>query len=113
MGIIRLVEQAQGSKAPVQRLADRVAAVFVPIVTAIATITFTGWWFFDGDVANAIVNSVAVLVIVCPCALGLATPTAIMVGTGQGARLGILIRKRRPWNWRSGSISLRWTRQGR
>ncbi len=91
-GIIRLVEQAQGSKAPVQRLADRVAAVFVPIVTAIATITFTGWWFFDGDVANAIVNSVAVLVIACPCALGLATPTAIMVGTGQGARLGILIR---------------------
>ncbi|HMV21077.1 MAG TPA: heavy metal translocating P-type ATPase [Rhodocyclaceae bacterium] len=91
-GIIRLVEQAQGSKAPVQRLADRVAAVFVPVVTAIAVATFLGWWLYNGDFTNALVNAVAVLVIACPCALGLATPTAIMVGTGQGARAGILIR---------------------
>ncbi|MDK9724681.1 MAG: heavy metal translocating P-type ATPase [Sterolibacteriaceae bacterium MAG5] len=91
-GIIRLVEQAQGSKAPVQRLADRVAAIFVPVVTAIALATFAGWWWVGGDFTAALVNAVAVLVIACPCALGLATPTAIMVGTGQGARAGILIR---------------------
>ena len=91
-GIIRLVEQAQGSKAPVQRLADRVAAIFVPVVTAIALATFVGWWWVGGDFTAALVNAVAVLVIACPCALGLATPTAIMVGTGQGARAGILIR---------------------
>jgi len=91
-GIIRLVEQAQGSKAPVQRLVDRIAAVFVPVVTGIALLTFAGWWWFGGDFSVAIVNAVAVLVIACPCALGLATPTAIMVGTGQGARAGVLIR---------------------
>jgi Cu+-exporting ATPase len=91
-GIIRLVEQAQGSKAPVQRLADRISAIFVPVVTAIALITFIGWWWFAGDFTQALVNAVAVLVIACPCALGLATPTAIMVGTGQGARAGVLIR---------------------
>jgi Cu+-exporting ATPase len=91
-GIIHLVEQAQGSKAPVQRLADKVAAIFVPVVTSIALITFIAWWMIDGDFTQALVNAVAVLVIACPCALGLATPTAIMVGTGLGARAGILIR---------------------
>jgi P-type Cu+ transporter len=91
-GIIRLVEQAQGSKAPVQRLADRIAAIFVPVVTAIALVTFLLWWWLGGDFTVALVNSVAVLVIACPCALGLATPTAIMVGTGLGARAGVLIR---------------------
>ncbi|MDR2091774.1 MAG: heavy metal translocating P-type ATPase [Azoarcus sp.] len=91
-GIIRLVGEAQGSKAEVQRLADRIAAVFVPAVVAIAALTFAAWWFFAGDFTAALVNAVAVLVIACPCALGLATPTAIMVGTGQGARRGILIR---------------------
>ncbi|RLJ67544.1 heavy metal translocating P-type ATPase [Sulfurisoma sediminicola] len=91
-GIIRLVEQAQGSKAPVQRLADRIAAIFVPVVTAIALATFVLWWWLGGDFTVALVNSVAVLVIACPCALGLATPTAIMVGTGLGARAGVLIR---------------------
>ena len=91
-GIIRLVEEAQGSKAPVQRLADKVAGIFVPVVTAIALLTFVAWWALAGDFAQALVNAVAVLVIACPCALGLATPTAIMVGTGQGARAGVLIR---------------------
>jgi Cu+-exporting ATPase len=90
--IIRMVEEAQGSKAPVQRLADKVAAIFVPVVTAIALVTFIAWWALAGDFAQALVNAVAVLVIACPCALGLATPTAIMVGTGQGAKVGVLIR---------------------
>jgi Cu+-exporting ATPase len=90
--IIRLVEQAQGSKAPVQRLADKVAAIFVPVVTTIALVTFIAWWMLGGDFTQALVNAVAVLVIACPCALGLATPTAIMVGTGLGAKAGILIR---------------------
>jgi P-type Cu+ transporter len=91
-GIIRLVEQAQGSKAPVQRLVDKVAAVFVPVVAAIALVTFGAWWWLGGSFTIALVNAVAVLVIACPCALGLATPTAIMVGTGRGARAGVLIR---------------------
>jgi Cu+-exporting ATPase len=91
-GIIRLVEEAQGSKAPVQRLADKVAAIFVPVVVVIALLTFVGWWALAGDFTQALVNAVAVLVIACPCALGLATPTAIMVGTGQGAKAGVLIR---------------------
>jgi Cu+-exporting ATPase len=91
-GIIRLVAEAQGGKAPVQRLADRISAVFVPVVCAIALITFAGWWMAKGDFTIALVNAVAVLVIACPCALGLATPTAIMVGVGQGAKYGILIR---------------------
>jgi Cu+-exporting ATPase len=91
-GIIRLVEEAQGSKAPVQRLVDKVAAIFVPVVATIALLTFIAWWALAGDFAQALVNAVAVLVIACPCALGLATPTAIMVGTGQGARAGVLIR---------------------
>ncbi|MBI4754975.1 MAG: cadmium-translocating P-type ATPase [Betaproteobacteria bacterium] len=90
--IIRMVEQAQGSKAPVQRLADRVSAIFVPAVCAVALVTFGGWWFAGGDFTTALVNAVAVLVIACPCALGLATPTAIMVGTGRGAAAGILVK---------------------
>jgi Cu+-exporting ATPase len=91
-GIIRLVEAAQGSKAPVQRLADQVAAVFVPVVMVIAVITLFGNWWWQGEFTPALINAVAVLVIACPCALGLATPTAIMVGTGKGAQQGILIR---------------------
>ncbi|MFQ3647025.1 MAG: heavy metal translocating P-type ATPase [Anaerolineae bacterium] len=91
--IIRLVEQAQGSKAPIQRIADRVSGVFVPIVLVLATLTILGW-LFVGQVGltSALVNAVAVLVIACPCALGLATPTAIMVGTGRGAEMGILFK---------------------
>jgi Cu+-exporting ATPase len=91
-GIIRLVEAAQGSKAPVQRLADQVAAVFVPVVGAIAVLTLIGNWWYLGAFTPALINAVAVLVIACPCALGLSTPTAIMVGTGNGAQHGILIR---------------------
>ncbi|WP_332671249.1 heavy metal translocating P-type ATPase [Aromatoleum sp.] len=91
-GIIRMVEQAQGSKAPVQRLADRISAVFVPVVVGIAFVTFVLWWWFAGDFGQALTSAVAVLVIACPCALGLATPTAIMVGTGQGALAGMLIK---------------------
>lgn len=92
--IIRLVEEAQGSKAPIQRLADQVSAVFVPVVILIATITFLIWYFVGdpGDLTHALINMVAVLVIACPCALGLATPTAVMVGTGKGAEMGILFR---------------------
>lgn len=91
--IIRLVEEAQGSKAPVQRLADRVSGIFVPVVISIAVVTFLAWYFW-GEVgfAHSLINMVAVLVIACPCALGLATPTAIMVGTGKGAEQGILIK---------------------
>ncbi len=91
-GIIRLVEQAQGSKAPVQRLADRVSAVFVPIVIGVAALTFVGWLATGHDLGQALMPAIAVLVIACPCAPGLATPTAIMVGTGRGAGMGILIR---------------------
>ena len=90
--IARLVEQAQAAKAPVQRLVDRVSAVFVPIVIGIALATFLGWWLVGGDPTAGLVAAVAVLIIACPCALGLATPTAILVGTGRGAQLGILIK---------------------
>lgn len=90
--IIRLVEDAQIAKAPIQRLVDKVSAVFVPVVLIIALSTFIGWWWFGGDVQQAIINAVAVLVIACPCALGLATPTAIMAGTGVAAQQGILIK---------------------
>ena len=91
-GIIRLVREAQGTKAPIQRLADQVAGVFVPVVVAISALTFALWWGIGGELAPALVNAVAVLVIACPCALGLATPTAIMVGTGRGAQVGVLVK---------------------
>jgi Cu+-exporting ATPase len=90
--IIRMVESAQAAKAPIQRLVDRVSAVFVPVVLLIALVTFLGWAVISGDWAHALINAVAVLVIACPCALGLATPTAIMAGTGVAARHGILIK---------------------
>lgn len=91
--IIRLVQQAQGSKAPIQRVADKVSGVFVPIVLVLASLTFLGWYFFaQAGFAVALINTVAVLVIACPCALGLATPTAIMVGTGKAAQMGILFK---------------------
>jgi Cu+-exporting ATPase len=90
--IIRLVEDAQAAKAPVQHLVDRVSAVFVPVVLAIAALTLAGWWFASGDLERATINAVTVLVIACPCALGLATPAAIMAGTGVAARHGILIK---------------------
>ena len=92
--IVKLVEEAQGSRAPIQRLADRVAAVFVPVVLVIAALTFLGWWLLGPapSALYALTNAVAVLVIACPCAMGLATPTAIMVATGRGAEHGVLIR---------------------
>ncbi|MBL8524633.1 MAG: copper-translocating P-type ATPase [Betaproteobacteria bacterium] len=90
--IIRMVESAQAEKAPIQRLVDRVSAVFVPVVLVIALLTFAGWWGFTGNWQQGLLNAVAVLVIACPCALGLATPTAIMAGTGVAARYGILIK---------------------
>lgn len=95
--IVRLVEEAQGSKAPIQALADKVSGVFVPIVIGIALLTFLGWYFIgkangEASFTMAMINMVAVLVIACPCALGLATPTAIMVGTGKGAQSGILFK---------------------
>jgi P-type Cu+ transporter len=91
--IVRLVEEAQGSKAPIQDLANKIASVFVPAVIGVAIVTFILWYFVGGlPFAHALVNFIAVLIIACPCALGLATPTAIMVGTGTGARLGVLIR---------------------
>ncbi len=91
-GIARLVERAQTTKAPVQRLADRVSAIFVPVVLVLAALTFAGWWAATGDPSRALEVAISVLVIACPCALGLATPTALLVGTGRGARLGILIK---------------------
>jgi Cu+-exporting ATPase len=97
--IIQLVQEAQGSKAPIQRLADQVSSVFVPAVILIAALTFAGWYFLApppiGEIdafTRALINTVAVLVIACPCAMGLATPTAVMVGTGKGAGLGILFK---------------------
>lgn len=90
--IIKLVEDAQGSKAPVQRLADKISGIFVPIVVGIAVLTFLGHYIGSGSFNAGLINAVAVLVIACPCALGLATPTAIMVGTGKGAENGILIK---------------------
>ncbi len=93
--IVRLVQEAQGSKAPIARLADKISGVFVPIVIAIALMTFVVWWFAspaESRLSMALVTAVSVLIIACPCALGLATPTAIMVGTGRGAEKGILIK---------------------
>jgi len=90
--IIRLVQEAQGSKAPIQALADRVAAVFVPAIIALALVVYGFWWVVSGDFVVAMIHLVAVLVIACPCALGLATPTAIMAGTGKGAEHGVLFK---------------------
>ena len=90
--IIRLVEDAQAAKAPIQKLVDKVSQVFVPVVLLIALATLLGWWFYGAPIETALINAVAVLVIACPCALGLATPTAIMAGTGVAARYGILIK---------------------
>jgi Cu+-exporting ATPase len=98
--IIRLVEEAQGSRAPIQKLADRISAVFVPVVIGIALLTFLAWYFLIPLAPNAevnlftraLINMVAVLVIACPCAMGLATPTAVMVGTGKGAEMGVLFK---------------------
>ncbi|TVQ41897.1 MAG: copper-translocating P-type ATPase [Gloeocapsa sp. DLM2.Bin57] len=90
--IIALVKQAQGSKAPIQRLADRVISIFVPIVMAIALVTFILWLLITQNLSLALINTIAVLVIACPCALGLATPTSVMVGTGKAAELGILVK---------------------
>ena len=91
--IIELVEEAQGSKIPIQKLADKITSVFVPSILVLAVITFAAWFFFSKDLSRSIAVSVAVLVIACPCALGLATPTALMVSSGMGAKKGILIRK--------------------
>ncbi|WP_026486548.1 heavy metal translocating P-type ATPase [Caldanaerobius polysaccharolyticus] len=90
--IIKLVEDAQGSKAPIQRLADQISGIFVPVVIGIAAITFLVWYLGFGNLSMGIISAIAVLVIACPCALGLATPTSIMVGTGKGAENGILIK---------------------
>lgn len=112
--IIRLVQEAQGSKPPIQKIADQVSGVFVPAVIGIAALTFLGWYFFGPQLAvnstytafsRAMINLVAVLVIACPCALGLATPTAVMVGTGKGAELGILFRNSEALE-RAGKVSV-------
>jgi P-type Cu+ transporter len=114
--IIRLVEDAQGSKAPIQKLADQVSAVFVPIVILIAALTFVAWYFVvpalfpthqfaESQFTDALINMVAVLVIACPCAMGLATPTAVMVGTGKGAEAGILFKNSEALE-RAGNISM-------
>lgn len=90
--VVRLVEEAQGAKAPVQRMVDRVSAVFVPVVLVVALVTLVGWLASGAGTETAVLNAVAVLVIACPCALGLATPAAVMVGTGRAARAGVLIK---------------------
>src|SRR6185436_7053162 len=91
--IVRMVGEAQRSRAPIQRLADVVSGYFVPAVVAVACVTFIAWGLFGPQprLAHALVNAVAVLIVACPCALGLATPMSIMVGTGRGARAGVLI----------------------
>ena len=91
-GIIRLVDEATSSKAPIERMADKIAGVFVPVVMAIAAVAFVAWMAISGDFATALNHAISILVISCPCALGLATPTAIMVGTGRGAANGVLIK---------------------
>src|SRR6266511_2571301 len=112
--IIKLVEDAQGSKAPIQKLADQVSAVFVPIVIGIALLTFAGWYFLgrrppvNADIdsfTRALINMIAVLVIACPCAMGLATPTAVMVGSGKGAEMGVLFRNSEALE-RAGKVSV-------
>lgn len=91
--IIELVEEAQGTKIPIQKFADKITSIFVPIILTLAILTFFNWWIFSADLSRSIGIAVAVLVIACPCALGLATPVALMVGNGMGAKRGILIRK--------------------
>jgi len=107
--IVKLVEDAQGSKAPIQKLADQVSALFVPIVILISALTFAGWYFLappaEDQFARALINMVAVLVIACPCAMGLATPTAVMVGTGRGAQIGVLFRNSEALE-RAGKVSV-------
>jgi Cu+-exporting ATPase len=111
--IVRLVEEAQGSKAPIQKLADKVSAIFVPAVMVIAIVTFLVWYFVIppsqevevGQFTRALINMVAVLVIACPCAMGLATPTAVMVGTGKGAEMGVLLRSGEALE-RAGQVSM-------
>jgi Cu+-exporting ATPase len=112
--IVRLVEDAQGSKAPIQKMADQVSSIFVPAVIGIAALTFLAWYFFGPQLAinanltpftRALINMVAVLVIACPCAMGLATPTAVMVGTGKAAELGILFRTSEALE-RAGNVSI-------
>ena len=109
--IIKLVEDAQGSKAPIQKLADQVSAIFVPSVIAVALITFAIWYFVvplnhgGHNFTTSLINMVAVLVIACPCAMGLATPTAVMVGTGKGAEIGILFRNSEALE-RAGKVSM-------
>lgn len=90
--IIKIVTTAQGSKAPIQRLADKISSIFVPVVVGISVLTFIGTWLWSGDLTAAFISSVSVLVIACPCALGLATPTAVVVGIGKGAQAGVLFR---------------------
>ena len=110
--IVRLVEDAQGSKAPIQRLADTVAGYFVPAVLALAALTFAGWLVFGPEpkLSFALQTAIAVLIIACPCALGLATPTAIMVGTGKAAELGVLIRGGEALEQARRSTPSSWTR---
>ena len=91
--IIKLVEEAQGTKVPIQKLADKITRVFVPSMLVLSLLTLVGWWYFSGNISRAIGNAISVLVIACPCALGLATPIALTVGSGIGAKNGILIRK--------------------
>src|SRR3989338_6333127 len=91
--IIKLVEEAQGTKVPIQKLADKITSIFVPIILTLAFLTFLNWWFFSGDFSKALGIGISVLVIACPCALGLAVPIALTVGSGIGAKNGILIRK--------------------
>ncbi len=101
--IVRMVSDAQRTRAPIQRLADKVAAYFVPAVLAASVVTFAVWAYFGPQprLAHALINAVAVLIIACPCALGLATPMSIMVGMGRGAGEGILCGARRCWSgWR-------------
>ena len=112
--IIRMVQDAQGSKAPVQKLVDQIAGIFVPVVIVIAIAAFIAWNLFGGanGFTQGLLSMVTVLVIACPCALGLATPTAIMVGIGKGAEQGILIRDAEALNWPVKQMPLFWIRPG-
>jgi len=91
--IIKLVEEAQGTKVPIQKAADKITNIFVPVILAIAIFSFANWWMFTGEISRALGVAISVLVIACPCSLGLAVPISLMVGSGMGAKKGILIRK--------------------